>query len=213
MSLPEVWTIYLLKVWESLKSDSVILLSTPSKKYQIISEYKQFSWENQQEGVLSPDVVECPRPAPLDSQAFYCPTKCKLWGKAGALHPDFIFSTQCNAMQYNAIQCNAMQRNANENAVRFNAMQCNAMWCDAMQLDAMLCAVAEVVQRGPKRPVRGWPELYGRRGWHASFAPFTSPTPKIIVALGSILSPSRGAYERPKGGNSTAVSDCLFNGT
>jgi hypothetical protein len=39
MSLPEVWTMYLLKVCESLKSDSIILLSTPSKKYHIISEY------------------------------------------------------------------------------------------------------------------------------------------------------------------------------
>ena len=39
MSLPEVWTMYLLKVCASSKLDSIILLSTPSKKYHIISEY------------------------------------------------------------------------------------------------------------------------------------------------------------------------------
>ena len=59
--------------------------------------------------------LNAPVRAPLDSQAFYCPTKCKLWGKAGALHPDFIYSTQCNVMQYNShntLQCNAVQCNS-----------------------------------------------------------------------------------------------------
>ena len=73
-----------------------------------ISSNCSLRWKNCTENIknlrleLSMSQLNAPVRAPLDSQAFYCPTKCKLWGKQEHCNSQFyICSTQCSML----LQC------------------------------------------------------------------------------------------------------------